>query len=167
MTPKTLRKERKEKFTAILMKYYVGINDGVLEELLDAAESRSERSISGIEAAMFADRPVTEEDLVDKIIRAATNEFESALGFGGLPWDSTANWTELRKFIVKVYQSAPQEFREFAAWRKGEGKYQGCTNKSIRENPIIFKDTHYPTFKASAMHKTDESLPEYKPYQPE
>jgi hypothetical protein len=43
MTLKTLRKERKEKFIAILMKYYVGVNDGVLNELLDAAESRTER----------------------------------------------------------------------------------------------------------------------------
>jgi hypothetical protein len=39
----TLRRERKQKFTEILMKYYVGINEGVLNELLDAAESRSEK----------------------------------------------------------------------------------------------------------------------------
>lgn len=184
MTPKTLRKERREKFETIIRESKIGsaayarydeydqdFFDADIEALAEllaiAAESRSE--IRGIEAAIFSGRKVTEEDMEEKTIRAACNEFESAIGFGALPWDSTADWTGLRKFVVKLYQSNPQEFREFETWRKGEGKYQGCTNKSIRENPRIFIDTHYPTFKAStAMYKkTDEVRPEYKPFKPE
>lgn len=134
--------------------------------LADAAASRSE--VRGIEAAIFSGRPVTEEDMEEKTIREACNEFESALGFGSLPWDSNAGWTELRKFVITIYKSDPQEFRKFEAWRKDAGKYQGATNKSIRENPIIFKDTHYPTFKAHlGMYKTDEARPEYQPFKPE
>ena len=170
MTPKTLRKQRLEKFLEILKKHFPEATGlvliGIAEELETASLSRSE--VRGIEAAIFAGRPVTEEDMEEKTIRAACNEFESALGFGSLPWDSTADWTQLRKFVVKVYQTNPQEFRKFEEWRKGEGKYQGCTNKSIRENPSIFIDTHHPTFKAStAMYKTDETRPEYKPFVPE
>jgi len=182
MTPKTLSKERREKFEKLIADWLanspaildVTDDEKLLQteimkfafDLSKAAESRSE--VRGIEAAIFGGRPVTEEDLEEKVIRAACNEFESALGFGSLPWDSTANWAELRKFIVKLYQSDPQEFRKFEAWRMDAGKYQGCTNKSIRENPVIFKDTHYPTYKAhSTMRKTDESRPEYQPYKPE
>lgn len=179
MTPKTLSKERREKFEKILDGFRVTWQDPdpmyldmvewkrqLITALTDASLSRSE--VRGIEAAIFSGRSVTEEDMEEKTIRAATNEFESALGFGGLPWDSNTGWTELRKFIVKLYQSDPQEFRKFEAWRMDAGKYQGCTNKSIRENPVIFKDTHYPTYKAhSTMRKTDESRPEYQPYKPE
>lgn len=171
MTPKTLRKERREKLDNLFIQegiYPTSKDDRerLIEKVLEAVESRSE--VRGIESAIFAGRPVTEEDMEEKTIRAACNEFESALGFGSLPWDSTADWTGLRKFVVKLYQTDAQEFRKFDTWRKGDGKYQGCTNKSIRENPRIFIDTHYPTFKAStAMYKTDETRPEYKPFVPE
>lgn len=166
MTPKTLRKERREKLDNLFIQegiYPTSKDDRerLIEKVLEAVESRSE--VRGIEAAIFAGRPVTEEDMEEKTIRAACNEFESALGFGSLPWDSTADWTAIRKFIVKLYQSNPQEFRGFETWRKGEGKYQGCTNKSIYEKPRIFIDTHYPTFKAStSMYKANDEA-DYRP----
>jgi len=108
----TITRERRQKFEAILLEE--GIyptskvdRDRVIEKLLVASASRSE--VRGIEAAIFGDRPVTEEDMEEKTIREACNEFESALGFGQLPWDSTADWTSLRKYVVTLYQSDPKE----------------------------------------------------------
>ncbi len=173
MTPKTLRKERKEKFTAILMKYYVGINDGVLEELLDAAESRSERSISGIEAAMFADRPVTSNDLDPEA--EALKAFETALHLpGNWQWypgkgsDEKA-WKELRAFVVKLYRlEGVKAFEEYYTWSIQPFSRGAMTVLGIKRNPGDF-EASWAAFKASAMlaKRTDEARPEYQPYKPE
>lgn len=171
----TLRRERIQKFREIIKQsefyrecefqwkdeYLERQLNELAEALADVAQSRTE--LRGIESAIFADRPVTEEDMDEKIIREACNSFESALGFGTLPWDSTSSWTELRKFVVKLYQTDPMEFHYFQAWRKDEGKYQGVTNKSIRENPAMFKDTHYPTYKAHMGMQVKPPAPVYKP----
>lgn len=169
MTPKTLRKERKEKFTAILMKYYVGINDGVLEELLDAAESRSERSISGIEAAMFADRPVTPDDLDPEA--EALKAFETALHLpGNWQWypgkgsDEKA-WKELRAFVVKLYRlEGVKAFEEYYTWSIQPFSRGAMTVLGIKRNPGDF-EASWAAFKASAMlaKKTDEERGEYRP----
>jgi len=50
----TLRRERKKKFTEILMKFYVGVNDGVLDELLAAAESRTKHKTDEIKGDYVA-----------------------------------------------------------------------------------------------------------------
>lgn len=99
----------------------------------------------------------------------AIHEFESAFGFNQLPWDTTSDWQAFKKWVVKIYQSAPADFREYVEWRSGNGKYDAMSNKQIRLTPRAFMDTGYPTFKASAMYakKTDETRPEYKPYKPE
>lgn len=99
----------------------------------------------------------------------ALHEFESAFGFNQLPWDTTSDWQAFKKWVVKIYQSAPADFRDYVEWRGGKGKYDAMSNKQIRLTPRAFMDTGYPTFKASAMYakKTDETRPEYKPYKPE
>lgn len=110
---------------------------------------RGKEKLKGIEVAIFADRPVTEEDMEGKVIQEACNEFESALGFGALPWDSTNAWTIFRKWVVKV--SRPGLWEEYAKWRRNGGKYDAMSNKQIRQNPLMFIDTGYPAFEA---HKT-------------
>lgn len=82
---------------------------------------------------------------------AAIGEFESAFGFGQLPWDSTTAWQSFKKWVVKIYQSEPTIFRDYVKWRNGAGKYDAMSNKKIRENPKMFVDTGYPTYKASSV----------------
>lgn len=84
-----------------------------------------------------------------QIEKAATDEFESAIGFSQLPWDTTKDWQTFKTWVVKIYQSNPSDFRDYAAWRKDSGKYDAMSNKQIRLNPAAFRDTGYPTFKAA------------------
>ena len=175
---KTLRKERKEKFTEILMKFYVGVNDGVLEELLDAAESRSERKtdetpgeyqIPGIEAAMFGNRPVTKDDLDPEA--EALKAFETALHLPGnwqwYPGKSTDEkaWKELRAFVVKLYRmEGVKAFEEYYTWSIQPYSRGAMTVLGIKRNPGDF-EASWAAFKASAMFakKTDETRGEYRP----
>jgi len=116
------------------------------------------------------DLPVPPELIKNNAAEAeAIHEFESAFGFNQLPWDTTSDWQAFKKWVVKIYQSAPADFRDYVEWRDGKGKYDAMSNKQIRLTPRAFMDTGYPTFKASAMYakKTDEVRPEYKPYKPE
>jgi len=76
----------------------------------------------------------------------ALNEFESALGFGSLPWDTTTDWQAFKKWVIKV--SRPGLWRDYAEWRKNGGKYEAMSNKQIRQNPRMFIDTGYPAFEA-------------------
>ena len=109
-------------------------------------------------------------DLTQKaqVEKAATDEFESALGFSQLPWDTTKDWQSFKTWVVKIYQTSPSDFREYAAWRKDAGKYDAMSNKQIRLNPSAFKDTGYPTFKAAQgmsqpvgqVKKTNDGMPE-------
>lgn len=84
----------------------------------------------------------------NRLVSDATNEFESALGFGQLPWDSVTGWQTFKKWVVKTYQSDPQTFRKYAEWRSGKGKYDAMSNKQIRQAPSQFIDTGYPAFMA-------------------
>lgn len=86
--------------------------------------------------------------------KATLDEFESALGFGQLPWDTTREWEAFKKWVVKI---PPGEWREYSEWREGKGKYNAMSNKQIRQNPRMFVDTGYPAFKASkAMYQDDD-----------
>lgn len=83
-----------------------------------------------------------------QIEEAATGEFESALGFGQLPWDSVHTWQTFKKWVIKIYQAYPDTFRKYAEWRAGKGKYDAMSNKQIRQAPAQFVDTGYPAFMA-------------------
>jgi hypothetical protein len=155
------------------MKYYVGINDGVLEELLDAAESRSERNTPGIEAAMFAERPVTPDDLDAEA--EALKAFEAALHLpGNWQWypgkgsDEKA-WKELRAFVVKLYRlEGVKAFEEYYTWSIQPFSRGAMTVLGIKRNPGDF-EASWAAFKAAVgfAKKTDEARPEYRPYKPE
>jgi hypothetical protein len=96
--------------------------------------------------------------------QAATAEFEAALGFSQLPWDSTREWQSFKTWVVKIYQSSPADFKGYAEWRKAGGKYDAMSNKQIRLKPEAFKDTAYPTYKAAVnMEKPANSESDYRP----
>lgn len=91
--------------------------------------------------------PVPEKLTEQNQIEAeATSEFESAMGFGQLPWDSVSQWQTFKKWVVRTYQSEPQAFRQYAEWRRGKGKFTAMSNKQIRQSPAQFIDTGYPDF---------------------
>lgn len=173
MTPKTLRKERREKIIIILEEWYPGntVNKRVADLLVQAVESRSE--IRGIEAAMFGNRPVTLEDLDPT--GEALKAFESAMHLPGnwqwYPGKSTdeAAWKALREFVVKLYQSeGVKGFGEYFTWSIQPYSRGAMTALSIKQNPGNFPAS-WAAFKASAMYakKTDEARPEYKTFKPE
>lgn len=81
------------------------------------------------------------------------NEFEGALGFGKLPWD-TGDWVKFSKWIISIQDADNTAFQRYAEWRKDEGKYSAMNNKQIRMNPQMFMDTGWPTFLAHvSMYK--------------
>lgn len=82
------------------------------------------------------------------ISKLATDEFESAFGFNSLPWDVSSEWQAFKKWVAETWQTNPQVFREYAEWRKEDGKYNAMNNKQIRNNPRMFIDTGYPEFLA-------------------
>lgn len=95
--------------------------------------------------------------------KAAQIAFEEALGFGSLPWDTRREWQKFSKWVTKIHQADPQIWKAYAAWRKGDGKYQAMSNNKIRQDVQAFVDTGYPTFMAhSEMKKTDEEKPKYQ-----
>lgn len=78
---------------------------------------------------------------------AQRNEFERALGFGKLPWD-TGDWVKFSKWIISIQDADNTSFQRYAEWRKKDGKYAAMNNKQIRMNPKMFMDTGWPTFLA-------------------
>ena len=173
MTPKTLRKERREKFLEILRKHFPNETGLVLvdiaEDLADAAESRSE--VRGIEAAMFADRPVTGDDFDPTGEAEALKAFETALHLpGNWQWypgkgsDEKA-WKELRAFVVKLYRlEGVKAFEEYYTWSIQPYSRGAMTVLGIKRNPGDF-EASWAAFKASAMFakRTDETRGEYRP----
>jgi hypothetical protein len=162
MTPKTLRKERIQKFEKIVSVWIadspaiedVILDSTILEEeitklsvlLADAAESRTERKtdIPGIEAAIFQDRPVVAADLPDKTEHSAIMAFESAFGITSSSWagkwhSGKPEWTRLRKWVVETWKERPTCFDEYVAFKKGDGKYLGLMDVTqIARNPENF-----------------------------
>jgi hypothetical protein len=102
-------------------------------------------------------------DMVDMILESAKKgqvvkdaqiAFESAFGFGTLPWDTKLDWQRFSRWITTTHQTDPRAFADYVQWRNAEGKYKGAmTNTAIRRDPQIFMDTGYPTFLAhTAMY---------------
>jgi hypothetical protein len=113
--------------------------------------------------------PITEEEARQAHLENNAHlEFERAFKFGTLPWDSNTTWTKFHKFVIKLYVTDQNVFKDYVMWRDGDGKYKAFSNRKIRETPAAFMDTGYPEYEASKMYrKTDETRPEYQPVQPE
>lgn len=94
---------------------------------------------------------------IDHVRHNAYISFESALGFGKLPWDDRPEWRRLGKFVRHIFSQDELAFKRYSVWRKGEGKYQAMSNSKIRQHPDMFIDTGWPTFLAhSAMNSPEE-----------
>lgn len=125
--------------------------------------------IPGIDAAMFADRPVTSNDLDPEA--EALKAFETALHLpGNWQWypgkgsDEKA-WKELRAFVVKLYRlEGVKAFEEYYTWSIQPFSRGAMTVLGIKRNPGDF-EASWAAFKASAMlaKKTDEERGEYRP----
>lgn len=100
-------------------------------------------------------------DLVDAILqfaspkeqaeREATSAFESAFGFGSLPWRSTSVWDKMAVFVTSVHQQDAAAFRDYVAWRANGGKFVAMSNKQIRQSPQMLIDTGWPEFEAARL----------------
>lgn len=90
----------------------------------------------------------------EQLVKDAQIAFESAFGFGTLPWDTKHDWQKFSKWVATTHQKDPRAFADFVEWRNTDGKYKGAmTNTAIRRDPQMFMDTGYPTFLAhSAMY---------------
>lgn len=127
MTPKTLRKERREKFTKILMKYYVGVNSAVIDELLDAAESRSEKR---------TDESPAPKPEIDKVAawlemsqypgarrEARISAIQSYLGETLHRNTETKEWLKFARFIDDKQQNSGEDVKVFVAWLLSQKNY--------------------------------------------
>lgn len=74
--------------------------------------------------------------------------FERVFGFGTLPWGSNTTWEKFAKFVRAVHEKDTAAFGNYVVWRAGAGKYNGYSNKKIRENPQAFMDTGWPEFES-------------------
>lgn len=165
----TLRRGRKQKFIEILSKYYIGINEGVLNELLDAAESRTERktdelkgayNIKGVEAAIFQGRTVTEEDLpaFENREKAAIDAFEQALGIPSnwqwYPAKTTDEkvWRDFRAYLVKLYEADNQCFVKYSQWRRKPFAKGAVAISTIKRDPSIFASSWADFLASDAMY---------------
>ena len=90
---------------------------------------------------------------------AAQTAFERGLGFGQLPWGSSAAWDRLTAFITPLYAKNPDSFIEYVVWRRGDGKFAAMSNKQIRLNPQVFVDTGWPEYAATLKTTTTPFVP--------
>lgn len=125
----------------------------------------SKPSIPGIEAAMFADRPVTAEDFPQAAEDEALKAFESAFRCpGSWKWhpgkgsDETA-WKSLREAVVRIYKSdGAAGFEGYVTWSAQPYSRGAMTLLAIKNNPENFALSWvaYQGSDAYRAKKTDE-----------
>lgn len=99
--------------------------------------------LKGIQAAIFGDRPATQEDIdFEKPEHSALVSFEAAFKIenGNIPWHKTKpEWTRLRKKLVEKHQSDPDYFKKYLIWYNDTGKFVGGQNvQQLRRDPAGF-----------------------------
>ena len=98
-----------------------------------------------------------EQEQKSQPIRNACLDFENALlgsTVSQWPWDSNSKW---QKFAKWVAAQDPAQFKQYADWRKKDGKYHAMSNNKIRQDPQIFIDTGWPTFLAHvSMYRSNQ-----------
>ena len=171
MTPPALRKERIDKFRAIVSVWLAdsptitdvnGDSDileaeirKVAEQLANASISRTEhktdevqgiyqskttaKDIKGIEAAMFAKRPINDGDL-KRTVREATIAFEASFSAEkSLTWYSPKKgWATLRDFVTEKFIENPNCFEEYKTWRKTLYVKGAVSLVQVRQDPECF-----------------------------
>ena len=154
---RTLRRERIQKFEAII-KAWIDNNpvmvwrDGnydvpdeqvtkLANALADAAASRTE--VTGIEAAMFGDRPVTASDLPigDEALKAFERDLQCPGSWSWYPAKSTDEpaWKSLREFVVTLYQSDAKAFEKYYTWARDPFSRGAKLPLHIRQDPTCFE----------------------------
>lgn len=157
MTPKTLAKERREKFEAVILAselYAMAEEDQfagkeeranavkiLAAALAEAAQSRTE--VKGIEAALFGERPVTASDLPvgDEALKAFERDMQCPGSWSWYPAKSTDEpaWKSLREFVVTLYQSDPKAFEKYYTWAIQPFSRGAKTLGQIRFDPTCFE----------------------------
>lgn len=169
----TLRRELRTKFEEVLIvfqdKLSVAEREATAELLADMAlqlrgfKTDEERPAYGLDWVLGHGQDITAHDVeAVQTTDKAQKKFEAAFGFGSLPWDSTSDWTSMRKFITEIYSRDPLAFGNYIVWRKSkEGKYAAMSNKQIRMNPKVFMDTGWFDFERNGdTHATTTNRPE-------
>lgn len=165
----TLRRERIQKFGEVCVKFDVTfypspsttaefdeLMQKFLEALADASLSRSEiageykHPIDKMDTWLEFEKPAQR-------LKNAQIEFETQLGFN--PAWSKPDWEKQNKKIADLLDKDPNVLKDFALWRKGEGKYQGLTNASMAKTATFFMDVAYPTFLASVAMSGSSNTP--------
>ena len=170
---RTLRRERIQKFETII-KAWIDNNpvmvwrDGnydvpdeqvtkLANALADAAASRTE--VTGIEAAMFGDRPVTASDLPigDEALKAFERDMQCPGSWSWYPAKSTDEpaWKALREFVVTLYQSDPKAFEKYYTWSRQPYSRGAMTVLGIKRNPQDF-ELSWAAFCASEMYSAKQ-----------
>jgi len=141
---RTLRRERIQKFEAILSclgKLTQAEVEATAELLADAAASRTE--VTGIEAAMFGDRPVTASDLPigDEALKAFERDLQCPGSWSWYPAKSTDEpaWKSLREFVVTLYQSDAKAFEKYYTWARDPFARGAKLPIHIRQDPTCFE----------------------------
>jgi hypothetical protein len=146
----TLRRERIQKFTEILVEFKVSPYDyaqkpqlilpwldNLAEALADASLSRTEKS----------EKPEIMDGILESEAHAqpqmvALLAFEAAFKIenGNIPWfKNRPEWTRLRKKLVEKYQSDPEYFKKYLIWYNEAGKFAGGMNmQQLRRDPDGF-----------------------------
>lgn len=94
-------------------------------------------------------------------LKNAQIEFEAQLGFN--PAWSKPDWEKQNRKIADLLDKDPNILKDFALWRKGDGKYQGLTNASMAKTATFFMDVAYPTFLASVAMRENQNRNKEKP----
>ena len=190
MTPKTLAKERREKFEAIIFSselYAMAEEDqfaGKEERanavktlaalLAEAAESRTEKKLQGIEWAMVEGRKVEASDI--QTVAEANAELDAFRAFerdmqcpGSWSWypakssDEPA-WRSLREFVVSLYQSDNKAFEKYYTWARDPYARGAKLPIHIRQDPTCFEYAWkaYQAANPSVNSTFATDLPTYK-----
>ena len=106
---------------------------------------RVKHKISGIEAAMFQERKVEENDLLDKQEQKALEVFERDMQLPS-SWEwypvkasKEKEWRLFREFVIKTYRSDPQAFEKYNTWRNQPFVKGAKSNTQIKDYPADFE----------------------------
>lgn len=118
-------------------------------------------SIKGIQAAMYADRPVTVDDL--PLMELALTEFHAALSlphnwnwYPAKTSDESA-WRELREFVFAEWQKDERTFRKYATWRATPYVKGALSNLAIQRRPTEFITSWSDYLASSSMYGQEKS----------
>ena len=101
------------------------------------------QNIAGIEAAMFADRPVETSDLPigDEALKTFERDLQCPGSWNWYPAKSSDEpaWKALREFVVKLYQTDQKAFEKYYTWARDPFARGAKLPIHIRQDPTCFE----------------------------